>query len=171
VNEIFDNVKKVNMDSDSDPNCLRISIDSKAKVDIGDFPRNGKSRTRTAKKALDHDMNVEKKLVPFGILEVVSGALTIIFGSSYETSDFIVDGLEKWYLSKKNEMAHVKTLVINLDNGPQSSSNRTQFLKRMTEFATKHQINVRMVYYPPYHSTDISLFKISIYTKDIACLP
>lgn len=140
------------MESDSDPNCLRISIDSKAKVDIGDFSRNGKSRTRRAKKALDHDMNVEKKLVPFGILEVLTGSFTIIFGSSYETSDFIVDALEKWYLSKKTEIEHVKTLAINLDNGPQASSNRTQFLKRITEFSTKYQINIRLVYYPPYHS-------------------
>ncbi len=40
-------------------------------------------------------MGIKDKLTPFGILEVVSGLLTIIFGLSYETSDFIVDGLQQ----------------------------------------------------------------------------
>ncbi|MCD6184372.1 MAG: hypothetical protein J7K84_01055 [Deltaproteobacteria bacterium] len=39
-------------------------IDAKAKVNICEFLRNGKSRDRKAKKAEDHDMNPEIKLVP-----------------------------------------------------------------------------------------------------------
>ena len=35
-------------------------------------------------KALDHDMNVEATLAPFGILEVASALLTITFGTSRE---------------------------------------------------------------------------------------
>ena len=46
----------------------------------------------------------------------------------------------------------INELVINLDNGPNSSGRRTQFIKRMTEFADKYNIRVRLVYYPPYHS-------------------
>jgi transposase len=46
----------------------------------------------------------------------------------------------------------IEELVINLDNGPNSSGKRTQFIKRMTEFADKYHIRVRLVYYPPYHS-------------------
>lgn len=46
----------------------------------------------------------------------------------------------------------IEELVINLDNGPNSSGRRTQFIKRMTEFSDKYHIRVRLVYYPPYHS-------------------
>ena len=46
----------------------------------------------------------------------------------------------------------MEELVINLDNGPNSSGRRTQFIKRMTEFSDKYNIKVRLVYYPPYHS-------------------
>ena len=46
----------------------------------------------------------------------------------------------------------IEELVINLDNGPNSSGRRTQFLKRMTEFSDKYSIKVRLIYYPPYHS-------------------
>ena len=46
----------------------------------------------------------------------------------------------------------IEELVINLDNGPNSSGRRTQFLKRMTEFSDTYNIKVRLIYYPPYHS-------------------
>ena len=46
----------------------------------------------------------------------------------------------------------MKTLVINLDNGPENHSRRTQFLKRIVEFARKYGLRVHLAYYPPYHS-------------------
>ena len=46
----------------------------------------------------------------------------------------------------------VDTLVLFQDNGPENSGRRTQFLYRMVHFAEQHQIHVRLVYYPPYHS-------------------
>jgi len=47
---------------------------------------------------------------------------------------------------------HIKELLVNLDNGPDSAGGRTQFIKRMTEFADKTGLKVRLVYYPPYRS-------------------
>ena len=41
---IFANVARANRKADEDPACLRISIDSKAKVKIGAFSRGGRSR-------------------------------------------------------------------------------------------------------------------------------
>src|SRR5262249_34709001 len=37
-------------------------------------------------------------------------------------------------------------------NGPKNSGRRTQFLKRVVEFADWSGLEVRLVYYPPYHS-------------------
>lgn len=91
-------------------------------------------------------------MIPFGILEVQSGQLHVTYGSSSETSDFIVDSLEIWWRSKGSETENIKTLAINLDNGPQCSSVRTQFIKRMKDFANKFQIDIQLIYYPPYHS-------------------
>ena len=39
-----------------------------------------------------------------------------------------------------------------LDAGEPNSGRRTQFLARMVNFVEKHQVNVRLAYYPPYHS-------------------
>ncbi len=46
----------------------------------------------------------------------------------------------------------METLVINADNGCESSGSRTQWLKRLVDFSTRHGISVQLAYYPPYHS-------------------
>ena len=82
---------------------------------------------------------------------LASGALTVIFGS-HETSDFWVDGLKLWWEVVKGELGSIRRLVIYPDNGPNNSGTRTQFIKRMVEFADWSGLEVRPVYYPPYHS-------------------
>ena len=82
---------------------------------------------------------------------LLTGALTIVFGPQ-EPSDFWVDALKLWWLSVKAQFPLVEELVIYLDNGPQNSGVRTQFLKRMVEFADWSGLRIRLVYYPPYHS-------------------
>jgi len=52
----------------------------------------------------------------------------------------------------KAGLGHVRRLVVYLDNGPNCSGWRTQFLKRMVAFADATGRVVRLVYYPPYHS-------------------
>ena len=92
-----------------------------------------------------------EKVTPFGILVLASGALTVIFGSQ-ETSDFWVDGLKLWWGMVKGQYPAIRRLVIYLDNGPHNSGRRTQFLKRMVEFVDWSGLEIRLVYYPPYHS-------------------
>ena len=83
---------------------------------------------------------------------LATGALTLLFTSSRETSDFWVDALRMWWQSVKGELGHVKRLVIYLDNGRENAGRRTQFLKRMVQFADWSGLVIRLVYYPPYHS-------------------
>jgi Rhodopirellula transposase DDE domain len=114
----------------------------------------GKTRTDSdgeVPKGWDHDPPAKAKLVPFGILMVAGGALMIIFGAR-DTSDAWVDALKLWWLQVRGGLGHVKRLVISLDNGPKDSGRRTQFLKRMVQFADWSGLEIRLVYYPPYHS-------------------
>src|SRR5512142_1693052 len=75
----------------------------------------------------------------------------LVFGSR-DTSDAWVDALKWWWLQVRGGLRHVKRLVIYLDNGPKNSGRRTQFLKRMVQFADWSGLEIRLVYYPPYHS-------------------
>lgn len=138
--------------ADADPAVLRLSMDTKATLHVGEYCRDGQSRGRIAVKALDHDMQPKEKLLPGAILEPVSGISFLFFGASNKTSDFMVDGLLLWWQTRKSALARVKQLVINLDNAPECSGRRSQFLLRMTEFADMTGLCIRVVYYPPYHS-------------------
>ena len=102
-------------------------------------------------KGWDHDPPAKQKLVPLGILVLVSGALSLIFASG-ESSDFWVDALRSWWQRVRPGMRGIRRLVIYLDNGPNNSGRRTQFLKRMVQFADWSGLVIRLVYYPPYHS-------------------
>jgi hypothetical protein len=133
----------------SDANLL-VSIDAKAVVKVGEFSRKGK--TRVATQALDHDFVSDKQVTPVGILLPEHDDLSIFMATSKVTSDCIVDCLETWWVQKRFCFPRVSTLTLLQDNGPENSGRRTQFLKRIVEFTEKHKINVRLVYYPPYHS-------------------
>lgn len=57
---IFENVERENQASDARADSLRISIDTKAKLDMGEFSRGGVARGEQATKALDHDTGQKK---------------------------------------------------------------------------------------------------------------
>ncbi len=149
TNAIMKQVSEINQEADSEETTLRISLDAKARVKLGEFDRGGKTRVKTF--ANEHDF-AEDTLVPFGILLPVLAELFLFFSASRLTSDFILDCLEQWWESVRERFAHIRTLVINQDNGPENHSRRTQFLKRIVEFAQKDHLNIRLAYYPPYYS-------------------
>ena len=119
---------------------------------VGDFSCGGQPRGKEATKACNHDMDVKEKLIPFGILNVLAGILTIIFGTSRQMSGFIADGLQQWWDTSKDSCVYIRQLVINLDNGPENSSFGTQFMNRMVEFADRNNLEFVLVYYLPFHS-------------------
>jgi hypothetical protein len=151
---IFANVAAAKQEAQEDPTSLEISMDTKAKVNEGDYVRGGKTRTHAngdTPKGWDHDPPAQRKWTPLGILMVATGALTVFFGSK-ETSDFWGDALMQWWRQVRGGLGHIKRLVIYLDNGPNNSGRRRQFLKRLIEFADWSGLEIRLVYYPPYHS-------------------
>jgi hypothetical protein len=135
-----------------DAETLRISLDTKAKVKIGAFSRGGRARGQQAVRAADHDMHPDALLVPAGILEVNRQQLNLIFGTSRDTSDFVADSLQLWWNNRHRAYPGVRRLLIDLDNGPEIASSRTQFMKRLVAFSDQHQLTLELAYYPPYHS-------------------
>lgn len=119
---------------------------------IGEFSRGGVARGKKSVRAADHDMHPDAVLAPAGILEVASGQLNVVFGTSRDTSDFVADCLEVWWSNRQAAHPGVRRLLIDLDNGPEIASSRTQFMKRLVEFSDRHQLALELAYYPPYHS-------------------
>ena len=125
-------------------------MDAKATVKVGPFARGGKSRSQI--KACDHDFKPDATITPVGIFLPGTDELFVYGIRSKVTSDCLVDRLVQWWEAVRHRFAHITTLVINLDNGPENHSRRTQFMQRIVAFVRQYGISVRLAYYPPYHS-------------------
>lgn len=147
---IFDELDKIHTSAKNDETVLRISIDAKASVQVGPFSRGGKSRVIV--RAADHDFQYEDILTPIGIFLPEYDDIKFYFSNSHITSDFIVDCIQDFWSMARPQFPYVKTLLVNLDNGPENNSRRTQFMNRLTQFSDEFQIDVQLAYYPPYHS-------------------
>jgi hypothetical protein len=134
----------------TEADTLRLSLDSKAPVAIGPFSRGGQSRTGTT--GVDHDFKPDGVLTPFGIFQPQTAASTLFFTDGKVTSDFMADCLEQWLQERAETLREVRKLVLDLDNGPENSGQRSQWLLRMVQLAQRYGWVVVLVYYPPYHS-------------------
>ena len=138
-----------------------MSIDCKATVALGAVSRGG--RTRGDYQACDHDLGLKEKYIPGGIVEEDRGQLHITFGSSSKTSDFIVDALEAWWAAlEETAQVAMARLQIKMDNGPESSGIRTQFLHRMVQFADQIGKPSHLLYYSKSTPCDHNPCKISM---------
>jgi len=125
-------------------------MDAKATVKIGPFARGGKNRVQVH--AADHDFAPEATVTPVGIFLPTMGELFVYGVTSKVTSDCLVDRLAEWWEAVRERFAHITTLVLNLDNGPENHSRRTQFMQRLSAFVQQYHLTVRLAYYPSYHS-------------------
>jgi hypothetical protein len=125
-------------------------MDAKATVKVGPFSRGGKSRVEV--NAADHDFAPSATVTPVGIFLPEHDERFLYGVTSKVTSDCLVDRLEEWWEVMKERFASITTLIINLDNGPECHSRRTQFLFRMALFAQQTGLSITLAYYPPYHS-------------------
>lgn len=91
-------------------------------------------------------------MTPVGIFLPATDELFLYGVTSKVTSDCLVDQLIQWWERVRERYAHITTLVINLDNGPENHSRRTQLMHRLVAFAQHDGLTVRLAYYPPYHS-------------------
>jgi hypothetical protein len=143
-------VSAINAAADADPEVLRISMDAKATVKVGPFSRGGTSRVSV--QAADHDFQPTATVTPVGLFLPEHDELFLYQVTSKVTSDCLVDCLTRWWEAVRERHAHISMLVLNLDNGPENHSHRTQFMARLVAFVAHFGVSVRLAYYPPYHS-------------------
>lgn len=150
TDEIFENVNETKTFAlKSNDEVAVISIDDKNRKKIGNISDNGYSWFK--REALDHDTTFDCSVVPFGILDMKTNEPFVYCNKGSSTADFKVDCIEDYLIIKKRNY-DIKRLIIFLDNGPENSSRRTLWIKRLIELATKFNISIELVYYPPYHS-------------------
>jgi hypothetical protein len=125
-------------------------MDAKATVKVGEYSRDGKNRVCV--EAADHDFHPEAQVTPVGLLLPSEDELAVYAVTSKVTSDCLADILHHWWEANRSRFVHIKTLLLNLDNGPECHSRRTQFLHRLVQFVAQTGLSIQLAYYPPYHS-------------------
>ena len=111
---IFDAVHRINKEADADAGTVRLSIDTKTIVPIGNLSRGGKSRQ--AHSAMDHDFEPESKLTPFGVHRPDTAETWLYFSTGSVTADFMADRLNELWPGLK------KTVILRI---PLSSTRTT----------------------------------------------
>ena len=148
---ICDQVAAVNRAADAADTVLRLAMDAKATVKVGPLARGGKSRGLTV--AADHAFHPDATVPPHEGLFLPALDELFLYGiTSKVTRDYLVDCLMRWWEGVHERFAPITTLVINLDNGPENHSRRTQVMRRMVGFAAAAGLTVRLASYPPYPS-------------------
>lgn len=106
TNAIFEAVHRINKEADADLEIVRVSIDTKTVVPIGNLSRGGKSRRLP--QALDHDLEPEAKLTPFGIHRPDTAETWLCFSTGSVTADFMADRLQEiWPALKKTVILRI----------------------------------------------------------------
>jgi len=104
-----------------------------------------------ARTASHHAFHPDATVPPVGIFLPALEALSLYGITSKVTSDCLVDCLRRWWEVVPDRFAHITTLVLNLDKGPENQSRRTQCMRRLVDFAQDSGWTMRLAYYPPYH--------------------
>src|SRR5260370_36939641 len=98
-------------DTREDKTVLRLSLDAKAALALGPFSRHGKTRVHLC--AADHDFQPEEVLTPYRIFFQQRDETYLSFTPSKITSDSIVECLRTFWLSVRQNVPLVTTLLLN----------------------------------------------------------
>ena len=130
-----------------------ISVDTKKKEKIGLFKNAGKTLKKFAKKVLDHDFKTKSTvtITPFGIYDLKYNKGYVYCNDSFETSEFIVDMIVRWWdeIGKKLYV-NKKKLLILCDAGGANGYRRKGWKYELQEkMASNYKIDITVCHYPP----------------------
>ncbi len=153
-NEQFENISKLIKEYSSNENPI-MSIDTKKKEFIGDLHRAGAIYSKKEMVSYDHDFPTLARgvTIPHGIYDIKKNRAHINIGTSYETSEFACDSLEKWWLEKgRYDYPKATSILMLMDGGGSNSSRRYLFKEGLQKLANTIGIEIRIAHYPPYTS-------------------
>ena len=153
-NEQFENIAKLISKFMASTNPI-ISMDTKKKELIGDLYRDGKLWTREVVTTLDHDFinYAEGVLIPHGIYDYKQNKGIINLGTSKDTSEFVTDCIELWWIeSGEYEYPDATEILILCDGGGSNSSRNYIFKADLQNLTNRLGITIRIAHYPPYCS-------------------
>lgn len=132
-----------------------LSIDSKKKEFIGDFYPPGTHYGQIARQVYDHDFvsAAQTKVVPHGIYDLGRNAGYISLGISHDTSAFVCENLEYFWLNELQwHYPQADSLLLLCDTGGANSCRHHRFKENLWYLAQRLELNIVVAHYPSYCS-------------------
>lgn len=129
-----------------------ISVDTKKKELVGNFKNNGEAWTKHPIEVNDHDFRSQAQgiAIPYGIYDVNANHGAVFVGTSYDTSEFAVSSIEKWwrYIGQYRYSENEELLIL-ADGGGSNGSRVRAWKQSLQNFCDRHKIKITVCHYPP----------------------
>lgn len=129
-----------------------ISIDTKKKEMVGRFKNAGVAWGREPIHVNDHDFRsyAVGMAVPYGVYDVQANRGAVFVGASYDTAEFAVDCVERWWrIEGQPRYPDADHLAILADSGgSNSATSRAWKYGLQTRLCDRHGLTVTVAHYP-----------------------
>lgn len=129
-----------------------ISVDAKKRELVGRFKNPGRVWARQSDALNDHDFRSMAKgiAIPYGIYDLRANRGTVYVGTSYETSQFAVECIAKWWRAEgQKRYPHRRQLLVLADTGGSNSATRRAWKRELQEtLCNGHGLAVTVAHYP-----------------------
>ena len=128
-----------------------ISVDTKKRELVGLFKNGGQAWNREPTLVKDHDFRSESNgiAIPYGVYDLLANRGTVFIGTSYNTPDFAVNAIEKWWRTEgRRRYPAARDLAILADAGG-SNGYRCRGWKHglQTRICNRHDIAITIAHY------------------------
>ncbi len=130
-----------------------VSVDTKKKELIGNFPNTGRSWCRGAPEVAEHDFpsQAECQAVPFGVYDVTRNTGYVVVGTSHNTPEFAVGAIDRWWQAEGRFAYPTAGQLLILADGGGGNGSRVRAWKVLLQerLCTRHRLTVTVCHYPP----------------------
>jgi len=130
-----------------------ISTDAKKRELVGNFKNNGVIWCKDPKDVNVYDFPTLATgvFIPYGIYNPTSNIGVVVGGVSFNTAEFAVNAIEKWWTVEGQQFSNgKKSLLILADGGGSNGSkNKLWKLSIQNNLCNKHNLNVTVCHFPP----------------------
>ena len=132
-----------------------LSVDTKKKELVGRFKNPGRVWAQKSDAVNDHDFRsmADGVAIPYGIYDLQSNRGTVYVGTSYDTSQFAVECIEKWWRSEgQKRFPGRKHLLVVADTGGSNGATRRAWkhgIQIQHKLCNEHGLDVTVAHYPP----------------------
>lgn len=129
-----------------------ISVDTKKRELVGLFKNGGRAWNREPTLVKDHDFRSTSNgvAIPYGIYDLLANCGTMFVGVTYDTPNFAVNAVAKWWRSEGRQRYPEATELVILADAGGSNGYRCRAWKHglQTRICDCHGITVTVAHYP-----------------------